>query len=52
MENVRQALDAAGRGKIRVNIERVFPLSQIREAHRLIESGAVPGKVILDPTLG
>jgi NADPH:quinone reductase-like Zn-dependent oxidoreductase len=52
MENVRQALDAAGRGKIKVNIEKVFPLSRIREAHRLIESGSVPGKVILDPTLG
>jgi NADPH2:quinone reductase len=52
MENVRQALDAAGKGKIKVNIEKVFPLSQIREAHRLIEAGSVPGKVILDPTLG
>lgn len=52
MENVRQALDAAGKGKIKVNIEKVFPLSGIRDAHRLIESGAVPGKVILDPTLG
>ncbi len=51
-ENVRQALDAAGKGKIKVNIEKVFPLSQIREAHRLIESTAPPGKVILDPTLG
>lgn len=52
MENVRQALDAAGKGKIKVNIEKVFPLSQIVEAHKLIESGSVPGKVILDPTLG
>lgn len=52
MENVHQALDAAGRGKIRVNIEKVFPLSRIQEAHRLIETSAPPGKVILDPTLG
>jgi NADPH2:quinone reductase len=52
MENVRDALKAAGEGKIKVNIEKVFPLSQIQEAHRLIEAGAVPGKVILDPTLG
>ncbi|HEX9808851.1 MAG TPA: zinc-binding dehydrogenase [Alphaproteobacteria bacterium] len=52
MENVRQALDAGARGKIRVNIAKVFPLSRIREAHRLVEAGAVPGKVILDPTLG
>lgn len=52
MENVRQSLDAAGKGKIKVNIEKVFPLSQIREAHKMIEAGSVPGKVILDPTLG
>lgn len=52
MENVLDALKAAGEGKIRVNIEKVFPLSQIQEAHKLIEAGAVPGKVILDPTLG
>jgi NADPH2:quinone reductase len=50
-DNVRDALKAAGEGKIKVNIEKVFPLSQIQEAHRLIELGAVPGKVILDPTL-
>ena len=52
MENVLDALKAAGEGKIRVNIEKVFPLSQIQEAHKLIEAGAVPGKVILDPTMG
>lgn len=52
MENVRDALKAAGEGKIKVNIEKVFPLSRIVEAHKLVEAGAVPGKVILDPTLG
>lgn len=52
MENVRDALKAAGEGDIRVKIEKVFPLSRIVEAHRLVEAGAVPGKVILDPTLG
>ena len=51
-ENVEDALKAAGEGKIKVNIHKVFPLSQIADAHRLIESGSVPGKVILDPTLG
>lgn len=51
-ENVRQALDAAGKGKITVNIEKVFPLSRIQEAHKLIEGSAPSGKVILDPTLG
>lgn len=51
-QNVEDSLRAAGEGKIRVNIAKVFPLSEIAEAHRLIEAGAVPGKVILDPTLG
>jgi NADPH:quinone reductase-like Zn-dependent oxidoreductase len=51
-QNIEDALKAAGEGKIKVNIQKVFPLSEIAEAHRLIESGSVPGKVILDPTLG
>ncbi len=28
-----------------------MPLSQAAEAHRLVESGEVPGKIVLDPTL-
>lgn len=51
-QNVEDSLKVAGEGKIKVNIAKVFPLSEIAEAHRLIEAGAVPGKVILDPTLG
>ncbi|HSR55066.1 MAG TPA: zinc-binding dehydrogenase [Alphaproteobacteria bacterium] len=51
-QNVEDSLKAAAEGKIKVVIEKVFPLSQIVEAHKLVEAGAVPGKVILDPTLG
>ena len=51
-ENVEDSLKAAAEGKIKVVIEKVFPLSEIVEAHKLVEAGAVPGKVILDPTLG
>ncbi len=50
-ENVDDALKAAAEGRIRVRIEKVFPLSRIAEAHRLVESGSIPGKVLLDPTL-
>ncbi len=50
-QNVEDSLKAAAEGKITVNIEKVFPLSRIVEAHRLVEAGPVPGKVILDPTL-
>jgi len=43
---------AAVEGKIRPQIEKVMPLSRAAEAHRLMESGAVTGKIVLDPTMG
>jgi NADPH:quinone reductase-like Zn-dependent oxidoreductase len=42
---------AAAEGKIKAQIERLLPLSSAVEAHRLVESGEVPGKIVLDPTL-
>jgi NADPH:quinone reductase-like Zn-dependent oxidoreductase len=42
---------AAAAGKIKAQIERLLPLSRAVEAHRLIESGEVSGKIVLDPTL-
>jgi NADPH:quinone reductase len=42
---------AAVEGKVKPQIERIMPLSQAAEAHRLVESGEVPGKIVLDPTL-
>jgi len=42
---------AAAEGKVKPQIERIMPLSQAAEAHRLVESGEVPGKIVLDPTL-
>ena len=35
-------------GKVRPIIEKVFPLEQIAEAHRLSESGHVRGKLVID----
>jgi len=43
---------AAVEGKIRPQIEKVMPLSRAAEAHRLMESGEVTGKIVLDPTMG
>jgi NADPH:quinone reductase-like Zn-dependent oxidoreductase len=43
---------AAAAGTIRAQIERVLPLSRAVDAHRMVESGEVPGKIVLDPTLG
>ena len=36
----------------RTQIERILPLSQAAEAHRLVEAGKSQGKIVLDPTLG
>jgi NADPH:quinone reductase-like Zn-dependent oxidoreductase len=50
--DVPKCLAAAAAGKIKPQIDRVLPLSRAAEAHRLIESGEVTGKIVLDPTLG
>jgi D-arabinose 1-dehydrogenase-like Zn-dependent alcohol dehydrogenase len=50
--DVAKCLAAAAEGKIKAQIERVLPLSQAAEAHRLVETGEVQGKIVLDPTLG
>jgi NADPH:quinone reductase-like Zn-dependent oxidoreductase len=42
---------AAIEGKIKPQIELIMPLTQAAEAHRLMESGEVTGKIVLDPTL-
>jgi NADPH:quinone reductase-like Zn-dependent oxidoreductase len=36
-------------GKLRVDVEKVFPLEQAAEAHALLEAGHVQGKLILRP---
>jgi NADPH:quinone reductase-like Zn-dependent oxidoreductase len=50
--DVPKCFAAAAEGKVKTQIERVLPLSQAAEAHRLVESGAAMGKLVLDPTLG
>jgi NADPH2:quinone reductase len=45
-------LEAAAQGKVIPHIERVMPLSQAAEAHRLIEQHESHGKIVLDPTMG
>ncbi|HWE73360.1 MAG TPA: zinc-binding dehydrogenase [Stellaceae bacterium] len=48
-EDVAAALDAAAHGKLTMLIDRVMPLSQAAEAHRLVESRKITGKVLLTP---
>ena len=51
-EDAMPALEAAAAGKMRVLVERVMPLAQAVEAHRLVESSPATGKIILDPSRG
>jgi NADPH:quinone reductase-like Zn-dependent oxidoreductase len=50
-KNFDDALAAAAQGKMKGVVARTFPLGQAADAHRLLESTATAGKVILDPTL-
>lgn len=51
-EDVRRTVEAAAAGKLKAKVEKVFPLSQAPEAHRLMEATVPTGKIVLDPTLG
>jgi NADPH:quinone reductase len=48
--DVYKALDAAGQGRIRAIIDRIMPLREAAEAHRIVEKNQIPGKIILDPS--
>ncbi len=48
-EDVEAALDAAARSKLTMLIDRVMPLSQAAEAHRLVSAREITGKVLLTP---
>jgi alcohol dehydrogenase len=36
-------------GKLKPVIDRVLPLSEVREAHRIVEAGEHVGKIVLKP---
>ena len=48
-DDLQTCLDLAAEGKLRAPIGLRLPLSEAREGHRLVESGAVIGKVLLEP---
>jgi D-arabinose 1-dehydrogenase-like Zn-dependent alcohol dehydrogenase len=50
--DIPKCFAAAAEGKLMAQIEKLLPLSRAAEAHRLIESGEVAGKIVLDPTMG
>ena len=43
-----RALDAVGRGTMRVQVSDRLPLARAADAHRLVESGAGTGKLVLE----
>jgi NADPH2:quinone reductase len=50
LADVEKALDAAREGKIRATIDRILPLRDAVQAHRIVEQNQIAGKIILDPT--
>jgi NADPH:quinone reductase len=50
LTDVEKALDAAREGKVRAIIDRIMPLRDAAEAHRIVEQNRIAGKIILDPT--
>ena len=48
----REVVPALARGEMRPVIDRVFPLDEVAEAHRVLQSGAVIGKVVLQVASG
>jgi NADPH:quinone reductase-like Zn-dependent oxidoreductase len=50
--DVDEALRLAAAGEYKALIDRVLPLSEVAEAHRLVEENEVLGKVILEPAPG
>jgi len=48
-EELRQVLGLLARGAIGAVLDRVLPLDQAAEAHRLVESGSSAGRIVLRP---
>lgn len=45
LDRCAELIDA---GRLRIHVDRVLPLDQAAEAHRLIEAGGTTGKIVLD----
>ena len=51
MEDLERSLQLAAKGTFQLLIDRVMPLREAAQAHRLVERNDGVGKVVLDPTL-
>ena len=50
--DVARTLKLAGEGKLRTAIDHVLPLDGLHRAFDMLGSGAVKGKIVVDPSLG
>jgi NADPH2:quinone reductase len=50
--DVSSALEAAAVGRLHAVVDRVLPLDEAAEAHRLAEKGGLLGKIVLTPRAG
>lgn len=48
--NLTEIAQLIDNGKITVNIDKIFPLNKIKQAHTLSESQRVSGKIVIDVT--
>jgi NADPH2:quinone reductase len=48
-EALRDMLEAVAAGDLQTRIDRVLPLAEAAEAHRLVEAGGLHGKIVLTP---
>jgi D-arabinose 1-dehydrogenase-like Zn-dependent alcohol dehydrogenase len=49
LNDQRIILELLETDRIKPKIHSVLPLSQIAQAHQLLESGTVEGRIVLDP---
>ncbi len=49
MDELRRGLALLAEGKVKAHVDRTYPMKDVGEAHRYIESRAVRGKVVLIP---
>jgi NADPH:quinone reductase-like Zn-dependent oxidoreductase len=46
---LREIVEDAAAGRLLTRVDRVLPLGDAAEAHRLVEAGGLRGKVVLAP---
>ena len=51
MDEMSKAWEAVNCGQIRPVVDRVLPMTQLAEAHRLIEARSITGKIVLEQNL-